>query len=216
MASIATDEDVVNLALSRIGAISVSDLANDTTAEAVQARAVYYNARDKLMRTHAWNFLTKRVELSEASSGGSAVEPVFGWDKAFTLPADFLRIISVHAANDNNDQPPYKLEKLDVGGTPTDVILINSSTCFLRYIYKEETPSRWITSFQDALAWDIAAELCLSLPVSVSKYDVLERKAEKALLYARSIDGIEDYPERMPAGSWVTERDDDEPWSVEA
>ena len=41
MASVSTDEDVVNIALARIGAQEISDLDNDTTTEAVEARRVY-------------------------------------------------------------------------------------------------------------------------------------------------------------------------------
>ncbi len=207
MASIATDEDIVNLALSRIGAKSITVLATDTTVEAVQARVVYFNARDTLMRAHPWNFLSLRVELTD-----SGVDPVFGWDNGFLLPSDLLRVISVHATDDNQDQPPYRLEKQELSETLTDVLLINSSTCWIRYVYLETDPAKWIADFQDALAWVVASELALVLPVSVSKYDVLERKAEKTLTYAKSIDGMEDYPERIPAGSWVTDRGDDGGW----
>lgn len=202
MASIATAEDVVNVALSRIGATSITTLASDSTVEAVQARFLYFNVRDQLMRAHTWNFLTRRAQLTDSAS-----DPVFGWDEGYVLPSDYLRLISVHATNDNWDQPPYRLEKQSLEGTLTNVLLINSSTCFIRYVYKEEDPSKWITDFQDAVAWQLAAELALVLPVSVSKYEVLEKKASRMLLYAKSIDGMEDYPDRMPEGSWVTDRD---------
>lgn len=205
MASIATEEDIVNLALSRIGAKSISDLDNDTTVEAVQSRLVYYNARDSLMRAHPWNFLTLRVQLTDSAS-----DPVFGWDEGYLLPSDFLRLISVHATDDNDDQPPYRLEKQSLSSVLTNVLLINSSTCYIRYVYKELDPSKWIADFQDALAWLVAAELALSMPVSGTKYELLEKKAGRALLYAKSIDGIEDYPERIPEGSWVTDRDHDD------
>ncbi len=204
MASIATDEDIVNLALSRIGARKITVLATDTTVEAVQARVVYFNARDSLMRAHPWNFLSLRVQLTD-----SGTDPVFGWDKGYPLPSDLLRVISVHATTDNQDQPPYRLEKQSLTGTLTNVLLINSSTCWIRYVYKETDPAKWITDFQDALAWTVAAELALVLPVSNTKYEILEAKASRMLTYAKSIDGMEDYPERIPAGSWVTDRDID-------
>lgn len=207
MASIASEEDLVNVALARIGAKSISDLDNDTTAEAVEARRVYYNLRDRLMRAHPWNFLTKRAALSD-----SGADPVFGWDEGFALPNDFLRIISVHATDDNDDQPPYKLEKQDISSTMTDVLLINSSTCYLRYVYKETDPTKWITDFQDAVAWELAAELSLVLPVSGTGYDRLHNRAMDALAAARSIDGMEDWPERFPEGSWVTDRNKENEW----
>ena len=147
MTSIATDEDIVNLALSRIGAKKITVLATDTTVEAVQARVVYFNARDNLMRAHTWNFLSLRVQLTD-----SGVDPVFGWDNGFLLPSDFLRLISVHATNDNQDQIPYRLEKQSISATLKDVLLINSSTCWIRYVYLETDPSKRAAGFQDALA----------------------------------------------------------------
>ena len=205
MASIATAEDVVNVALSHIGAKSISDLDNDTTVEAIQARKIYYNIRDRPMRPHHWNFLTLRVQLTD-----SGVDPVFGWDEGYLLPDDFLRLISVHATNDNWDQPPYRLEKQTISDTKTDVILINSNECWIRYIYLETDPSKWAEDFQDAVAWQLAAELALVLPVSGTGYDRLEKKADKMLSFAKSIDGIEDYPDRLPDGSWVTDREIDQ------
>ncbi len=207
MASIATDEDVVNLALSHIGSKSITTLATDTTVEAVEARRIYDNARDKMMRAHPWNFLTLRVELTD-----SATDPVFGWDNGFLLPSDNLRLISVHATNDNQDQIPYRLEVQDISAVKTRVLLINSSTCWIRYVYKETTPSKWAADFQDALAWELAAQFALVLPVSGTTYDRLEKKADKALTFAKSVDGQEDYPERIPDGSWVTDREHGEGW----
>lgn len=202
MASVATDEDVVNIALSHIGAKAISVLDTDTSSEAVEARRIYYNARDRLMRSHPWNFITLRVELTD-----SGTDPVFGWDNGFLLPSDLLRIISVHATNDNLDQPKYRLEKQSISATLTDVLLINSSTCFIRYVYLETDPAKWAADFQDALAWQLAAEFALALPVSGTKYDKMLDRAEKSLLYAKSVDGFEDYPEQLPEGSWVTDRD---------
>lgn len=204
MASISTEEDVVNIALARIGdATSISDLDTNTTNQAVQARRVYYNIRDQLMRSHTWNFLTRRVQLTDSAS-----DPTFGWDEGYTLPSDYLRVTDVLATDSFADRIPYRIEKQALGtaATTTDVILCNSSTAFLIYIYKETDPSLWTVDFADAVAWRLAAELALVLPVSNTKYELLDRKAERALLNAKSIDGQEDYPREFALGSWISDR----------
>jgi hypothetical protein len=204
MATIATEEDVVNLALSHIGAKAISDLDNDTTVEATEARRVYYNDRDMLLRSHTWSFMTKRAQLTD-----SGVDPAFGWDEAYLLPSDFWRVVSVHATDSEQDMPPYKMEIQEVSSVNTKVILINSSTCYLRYIFKETDPSKWDSLFQDALAWRLAASLSLAIPVTLTTFDRLDEKAERALVVAKSVEGVEDWPDQLPDGSWVTERDED-------
>ena len=204
MASISTEEDVVNLALSRIGAKSISDLDNDTTVEAVEARRVYYNDRDTILRGGAWSFCTKRAQLTD-----SGQDPGFGWDNAFLLPSDFWRVISVHATSAEKDQPEYKMEVQEISSVNTKVILINSTTCYLRYIFKETDPSKWDALFQDALAWRVAASLALAIPVTVSTFDVLNTKAERALSLAKSVESIEDYMDQWPDGTWITDRGQD-------
>jgi hypothetical protein len=205
MPSISTQEGIANLALLRIGASgSISDLDTDTGTLAEAARGVYFNDRDMLLRAHTWNFNTKRVQLTD-----SGEDPAFGWDEAYALPADYWRVISVHATDDEQDQPRYKVETQEVGGDDTLVILINSSTCFLRYAFKETDPAKWGAMFQDALAWRVAASLSLVLPVSNTSFQVLDTKAERALGNAKTVDGIEDWPDQLPDGTWVTDRDED-------
>ena len=204
MASISTEEDIVNLALSRIGAKAISDLDNDTTVEATEARRVYYNDRDALLRKHAWSFCTKRAQLTD-----SGQDPAFGWDEAYLLPADFWRVVSVHATDSRKDQPEYKMEIQEISSVNTKVILINSSTCYLRYIFKETDPSKWDALFQDALAWRLAASLALSLPVTMTTFDVLNQKADRAESIAKSVESLEDYPDQWPDGTWITDREQD-------
>ena len=206
MASVSTEEGVVNLALARVGSRIIAVLATDTTTEAALARTLYYNVRDKLMRAHAWNFLTKRAELTD-----SGTDPTFGWDNGFVLPTDFLRVIDVLGTNSQHDRIPYRLEQQNLttgtaAATPHKILLCNSTTCFLIYIYKETDPQYWPTSFQDAVAAQLSVDLSPSLGGSAAQYDNLTKTAERALLYAKSIDGQEDYPESFPEGSWVTDR----------
>jgi len=210
-ASLSTEEGIVNLALSRIGHKAITTLATDSDVEAVAARKVYPNARDRLIRAHTWNALTKRAQLTDSGS-----DPTFGWDEGYTLPSDFMRIVSVHATNDEHDQPPYKLEKqvLGTASSASDVVLINSSTCYLRYVYKETDPNLWPKDFQNAVAWAVAYDLALELPTDRGLFERAEKMAEKMLTYAKSVDGQEDYPDAFPVGSWVSSRDD-ESWDLE-
>ncbi len=198
----ATKTDIANVSLRRISEPRINDLDSDTTEEAIKARDVYDHLRKRLLRSHPWNFAVKRVELAQSSTA-----PAFGYDYAYPLPSGFLRVVSVHASDSTRDQIEYKIETVTISGTDTRCIVTNASDVYLRYIYDVENVSLMDESFQDALAEALARDLALSMDHPANKVELLEMKAKKALSYAKSVDGIEDFPDAMPEGSWTTSRD---------
>ena len=204
MASVSTDEDIVNIALSRCGnSKSITTLTTDTSAEAVAMRRIYFNARDVLMRGHAWTFLKRRVQLTDSAS-----DPTFGWQEGYLLPSDYLRVFDVLATDSLTHRIPYSLEKQALGtaSTTTDVLLCDSSTCFLIYIYKETDPALWTVDFHDALGWGVALEYARSIPLSQAKIDGIKKEVAQAILTAKNTGGIENWPELFPPGTWLTDR----------
>ncbi len=61
----ATDEEIVNLALVQIGADRITSLTQETK-NAREANAIYDLVRDATLRAHPWNFAIKRVALNTA------------------------------------------------------------------------------------------------------------------------------------------------------
>lgn len=90
----ASETGIVNIALARISVERISSLDSGSTKQARVARDLFDEARDELLRMHTWSFATKRVELAQAT--GSGATPAFGFDYAYNVPSDLLRIISVH------------------------------------------------------------------------------------------------------------------------
>lgn len=112
---------VCNAALARLGEARIFELDDDNAA----ARACKLNfplTRDEVLRSHWWNFAADRAELSQLSE-----TVAFGWDYAYQLPADCLRVLAVNgvsAAGDPSEQ--WEIE----GGK----LLHDSSTAEIRYI----------------------------------------------------------------------------------
>ena len=194
----ATPTDLVNIALRRCGANRISSLENDTTKEAISARDIYDEARRDLLYTHNWNFAVKRAQLT-----ASATEPEFGWDYAYVLPDDFVRLISVHPSDDDESVVPYRLEFLD---SEDRVLLCNANQVYIRYVFDLQDPNVMSAGFRDTLSWQLARELAAALSKSSAAAELADNGYRRALSRAKSIDGVEDFPEKMADGSWITDR----------
>lgn len=81
--------DIVNSGLIQAGEAELSALGDGTTVSD-KADALYTAVRDDMLRSHTWNFATKRLKLAP-----SATEPVSEFDYQFRLPSDFVRIVEV-------------------------------------------------------------------------------------------------------------------------
>lgn len=194
----ATKTDIVNIALRRIGANKITDIDRDTTKEAVAARDLYEEARKELLNLHTWNFATKRDQLE-----ASATPPAYGWDYAYIIPDDLIRVVSVHPHDDDDASVPYKLE-FQQGDDR--VLLCDSNQVYLRYIFDQEDVNLMSPTFRDTLAWRMARDLAAALSKSTASAELADRAFRRQLTAAKAIDGQEDWPEKMADGDWLTSR----------
>jgi hypothetical protein len=207
----ASETGIVNIALARIGVERISSLDNDTVKAARVARDLFDEARDELLRSAQWNFATKRASLSKVSG----YTPPFGYDHAYSVPSDFLRVVSVHPVDSVSVQAKYKLENISDSGTPKTAILSNSDSLYLRYVAQITDVNRMTPPFRSLLSQKLAVDIGHALDRSNTQIELHERKLEKMMARARAVDGIEDYPDRFYEGSWITSRDADTFWDWE-
>lgn len=306
----ATANDVINVALRRIGAARVRDWANDITVEADVARDLFHEARRDILGLHYWNRATLRVKLEELTSS-----PGFGWDNAFRLPHDFISVVSVHPSDNEYSTIPYKLEYITdestagyltvvdytalgtdtfrfVGTNITDTTLINgtdftaitsnnatatliasaigttsttgitgiiaspssavvtvtsangynlqkmilsdpvntlatqpvsrkqyslfsnSDTIYLRYIFDNDNVATWSATMRDVLATRLARDFAMALSQDRLLAEKMGFLYERKLSRVKARDGIEDWPEKRPTGSWVSARFGGRPFVV--
>lgn len=197
-----TDTSIINIALGRAHINArLTDLSTDTTSEAKAARDVYEGVRDALLRKYLWSFAKKRVELAEVVTA-----PAFGVERAFALPADFLRVISLHPSDSNFAKIRYGLETVEVAGFPTRVIVTNATTLFLLYVAKQTSTELMDPMFRDVLAWELGEHFALVVQKSNAQAEYCAKRAKAALNEAKGTSSIENWPEDFPAGSWVNQR----------
>lgn len=194
----ATQTDIANIGLRRIGANRLSNLTTDSSKEAVVVRDLFDEARRDVLGQHNWNFAIKRASLT-----ASDTDPTFGWDYTYPLPENFIRMISVHPIDSDTASVPYKLE---FQTSDDRVLLTDSNQIYIRYVFDQQDMNLAPASFVDSLAWRLARDLAFAMSKSASTAELAGRAYERALSKAKFIDGYEDYPENLADGTWLTSR----------
>lgn len=188
--------DVVNAGLRFIGAARITSLS-DGTNNANIANDIYEEVRDDLLRSHPWNFATKRSTLAQ-----SGTDPDFEFDNAFVLPADWLRNVSVHDNEAGHGTVLYRTE--EVGGQRC--IVTSADDIYLRYVYQVTDPNLMAADFRRALELALARDMAIPIASSNTLRQDFEKRADRALARARSADAMGAFPELRPRGSWANAR----------
>ncbi len=96
---------VINLALYRLGVRKLSSLT-DGTPQQIQAVDVWEYIRDEVLETREWRFAKTREKLARAP-----VSPLYTYDFAYVLPADFLKM--ARGKDPTEDPALYPISILD-------------------------------------------------------------------------------------------------------
>ncbi len=188
----ASEVGICNSALTKIGAGRVVAL-DDGSKNANACAELYPKLRDDLLRRHVWNFACVRLKLARL-----AAAPVFGYAYAYQLPSDWLRTVAVYEDDAAAALADYRIE----GRT----ILSSAEALYLLYIRAVTDPNDMPSDFREALACLLACDLSVPIAQSWSLRQEMGDAFRDAVARAKSVDAVEDCPEPMPAGSWVTVR----------
>ncbi|MCK1367621.1 hypothetical protein [Bradyrhizobium sp. 62] len=192
----------MNAALRRGGGAKRILALTDSVGSAGIAADVLTSERDDLLRSGVWNFAITRIKLGQLSTA-----PAFGWTYAYSLPSDCERVVSVHDNADGTGVVPYKVESiLQSDSSYINVIATDASDIYLRYCRQITDPNLMTASFRQVLILRMAKIFAISIAKSNPLFAALDQEEQRAYRQARSIDGIEDYPERLPEGSWASSR----------
>lgn len=171
-----TSTDIANMALSRLGEPRISSI-EENSPNAISCRTHYETVRDALLRAHAWNFATTRAQLSLTDT------PAFGWDYAYPLPSDFIRLVTFNGRQAKMCAAEFILE----GG----LLLSDVEEARITYIRKITDPTLFDPSFTEALVFKLAGAIALDVTQSDSKRNEMEAMAERRLSMAAFHDASE-------------------------
>lgn len=196
-----SDVDIANRALVKIGEQRITSFDDDNKASRA-VKALYPTVRDSELRKHRWNFATKRAQLAAL-----ATAPAFGFDYAYQLPSDCLRVDFVGDFYPGVDLSDYRNADSSEWRVEARTILTNlSAPLNLRYGARITDPTQFDAMFVEALAAKLAIELADVLTQTGTRKEQAKADYQDAMRTARSLDAIEDPPQQMPDTSWTLGR----------
>lgn len=157
------------------------------------AENLWPSTRDSLLRSHPWDCAIKRVTLSP-----EATAPTFTHDYAqsFILPSDWLRNHEINAQR--ADEVDYVVEQKR--------LLMNSSVCYLRYIFKNTDVSSWDPMLVECAELAMAAKMAYPITKSMT----VRKEMQDALMFylrkARAVDGQDSSPATLGSFEILTAR----------
>lgn len=176
----ATKVSICSNALLLLGGKTINAL-NEGTDRARLASNLYDSLRDEMLRSHPWNCAVKRVILAP-----DVEVPAFDYGAQFTLPADWLKTISVGT---ETSAPDYKHE--------AGKIVANGTSLALRYIFRNDNEATWDSMLVRAMELKMAAEMAYPVTGSASMADMMHNKLLQHMKGARALDGQDDPPQTL-------------------
>jgi len=180
---------ICNLALDYLSQEEiVTNIDTPSTQTEVVCSRWYDVTRREVLRGSVWNFAKTRTTLSLNSSS-----PAFGYDDAYNLPNDFLRLLLVTNGDDLTCDRSI-IEDYEIEGKQ---ILINNggaNSLFIIYIKDETNVSKYDALFVKALALSLALNIAYKFTLKDRVVNRVKALLTETLQKARSIDGQERPP----------------------
>jgi len=144
----ASEVGICNLALSKIGEPPINSLSESSKAGR-ECALLYKQTRDEALQDFPWAFATKRRQLAR-----TATDPVFGWDHAYQIPTEALRIIGVHDS-EGQDLTRYAIEG--------EVLLCDADAVYARYVWRVTDAAKFSPKFVELVSRLLASKLAIAI-----------------------------------------------------
>ena len=209
--------NIWNRGLASIGVPRISSITSEEEAsEAI--REVWDSLRDEVLESEDWVFAKTRKELSKSST-----TPVQGFDYAYPLPSDFLKLWR----NNSEDPPVYPNGVLQVNFATNEIVLQGraynyliealedgtpclftdyndtSEPLVIQYIRREVNPARYSAHFVSCVAYRIGMEVGLELTASLKRVEKAEQKYFNALRLAKGHNRSGDREDDTGSTDWL-------------
>jgi hypothetical protein len=151
--------------------------------------------RDALLEEAEWNFALKRASLPADSS-----PPAFGWDAAYTLPSDCIRLVPLTEDGQVEGRPiPHEVEG---GKIFTDA----PAPLKVRYVHRSENYATWPATFQKALSARLARGMAHWLTGKTSFLQIADAMYRDAMNSAWLSDAVQGTSPRAADTEWTDAR----------
>jgi len=182
MAISTTDISICAAALQLVGAEEITSF-RDETREARICASLYSTLKADLLQSHTWRFSIRQEELNRL-----VATPLFGFGYAYSLPADFLRLIG-------KSNPTSKHQIFE------NKIYTNLTPLYANIQYDVEE-QYFPAYFRKLMFLELAAMLSVALLEDESKAKNFLGVAKTQMIKARNIDSNNNTASVIPAGAF--------------
>lgn len=193
--TVSSEVDLCNLTLDLLNQAPITSIEIPKTSTEETCARWYDQTRRQALRRHPWNFAVKRVILAP-----NATTPPFGWQKAFDLPTDYIRLKHLNESIIVRDSPvAASLYSVEANQILIGDISGVSDTTQLRLVYISDfkTVTRFDPSFIDYFVVLMAKNISYKFTQSNSTIERTDKLMDKAEKVARAINGQENPPKRV-------------------
>lgn len=188
-----------NGALRELGERQIASLSENREPRRVLDSVWDEGAIDACLGAGIWRFAKRTVQMVAET----AIEPSFGYRKAYQVPSDLIRTAGISA--DEYLTTPLLEYRFEAGYWYCDVEPIYVSYVSNGASYGGDY-SLWPQEFVQYVHAYMASQACIRLEQNETLRDKLEKLCKRRLAEASSGDTMEDPTRFPPVGSWVSAR----------
>lgn len=152
-----------------------------------------------MLENGMWNFAIRTVELSFDED----IEPLFGFDHAFSKPTDWVRTVSISETADFREGIRFYEDE-------TDYWHVSLETIYVRYVSNDDAygrnVGRWRQHFAKAIEAYLAFECGLPISSDKGNRNDLYQLFKSRLQDAKTKDAVDERVREKPPGSWTRSR----------
>lgn len=199
----ATEVDIVNRALVKLGADRITALS-DNTKNAREANAIFDLVRDAELRKNIWRFSIVRAQID---FDAGAPTPAYGYAYSYEKPSSMLRLIQVGDYYPGGEIVDYVDGETAPYAVEGDYILSDEGNgIYVRYVAQITDTTKYDSLFVEAFACKLAMELAEAITASDSKRDRATREYQMAVMEAIRTNAVEAPPQKVADDSWMLVR----------
>lgn len=152
----ASETDICNLAIARLGSASTITAIDPPDGSAIAAKAAifYPMMRDSLIEMRDWPFAITRAALSELAD----ITIPSPYTNAYAMPSNAMTPVDIRHAEAADDSKPNRLywETLP---DKSRVVFTDTELAVMRYKVQVKDTTKFTPLFIDALAWLLAGQM---------------------------------------------------------
>lgn len=194
-----------NASLFEIGERKLASLTEEREPRRV-LDDVYERVLLECLSMAQWKFARRAAEIEY----DAAVEPAFGYERAFEIPSDMLRLCGLASDGRFENTLMYYSEEAGYWYADVDVLYaqyVSSGTDYGMDL------SLWTPKFIRFVELSLAERICLRLTQSDTKLERIQIDLKKARIDAEAIDAMGGPQKIEPPGQWASARFGGGMWS---